>query len=343
MFRLPEDEAAINRYGFNSHGADAVAQLPTGERVFARPEERRLPFAEALAVVAAHAAAHARTATGNDTDKSRAAGGAAHATGDAETVHSIGDAETAPADGDASSHADGDASLQPSSSRNSACGVPYLSAQDDNLRRELPGLLAALGGDASVDVASTALGGAVDAVNLWVGGPGSVSSMHKDPYDNLMTVVRGVKRFCILPPADVLWTYERPLPSARYRHDAALCGDGSCSSSPQPRCWLLEPEAGGAGQCVPWCEVDPERPDLARFPLFANATPRIVDVRAGETLFLPALWLHQVSHPEGLTVAVNSWRDVDYCGAAWAMGCVLAAAARLTTREVEEGEDEEVQ
>ena len=78
----------------------------------------------------------------------------------------------------------------------------------------------------------------------------------------------------------------------------------------------------------------PEAPDLSRFPLFANASPVVVDVRAGETLYLPALWHHQVSHPVGgVTIAVNTWRDMDFMSGTYASYSLLRAAAILTTRE----------
>ena len=218
------------------------------------------------------------------------------------------------------------------------CGVPYLSGQDDNVRKQLPGLLADLGGDAGCDVASAALGGAsgIDAVNLWVGESRSITSAtHKDHYENLVSVIVGVKRFTLLPPADVLWLYERELPPAAFAHDDALCrgcGGGGGGGGGEP-CWRIARDADPEAR-VPWICVDPDAPDDARFPLFANASPVTVDVAAGETLYLPALWYHQVSHPQdGPTVAVNVWRDMNFNSAAFASFSLLREAALLTTRE----------
>lgn len=265
------------------------------------------------------------------------------------------------------------------------CGALYLSAQNDNLRRELPGLLADVGGpSAPLAVATAALGGEPEAVNIWIGGPGNTSSTHKDNLNNLYTVVTGVKRFVLLPPADILWLYETPLPSARFRHDAAACtttcgrgggggGGGGLTppGAPLPSCWRIdESDDSGGGGRVPWVAVDPSQPDLARFPLFSNATPIVVDVRAGETLFLPALWYHQVSHPPatvprrprgergcaitaaaaadaadagcddtnggtGLSIAVNAWYDLNYMSGQWAHFGLLRELAALTTRTVD--------
>ena len=58
-------------------------------------------------------------------------------------------------------------------------GVPYLSRQNDSLRDEFSGTLAddvPVGGPA---FAASALGGAAEAVNLWVGDERSVTSTHQ--------------------------------------------------------------------------------------------------------------------------------------------------------------------
>lgn len=207
-----------------------------------------------------------------------------------------------------------------------SCGVRYLSGQNDNVRAQMPGLLADLGGDAGCGAASAALGASLDAVNIWIGVDARiVSTTHKDSYENLVSVIRGVKRFVLLPPSDVLWLYERGLPLSAYEHNDALCGSDAS-------CWCIARDASGAR--VPWICVDPEAPDLARFPLFENASAVAVDVRAGETLYLPALWHHQVSHPEpGATIAVNSWRDMNFMSGGFASYSLLRVAAKLTTRE----------
>lgn len=48
------------------------------------------------------------------------------------------------------------------------------------------------------------------------------------------------------------------------------------------------------------------------------STPIKVEVKAGEMLYLPALWYHQVAQradeDEGVCVAVNYWYDMDFSG-----------------------------
>ena len=42
-----------------------------------------------------------------------------------------------------------------------------------------------------------------DAVNFWMGGERSITSMHKDHYENIYGVVRGSKTFILHPPTDL--------------------------------------------------------------------------------------------------------------------------------------------
>ena len=209
------------------------------------------------------------------------------------------------------------------------CGTPYLSAQNDSLRRECPALAQDVG---AVLAAQEALGGEPEAVNLWIAPPSAgaracatppVSSTHKDHYENLITVVAGAKTFTLLPPTDAAFLHVTRCPVARHVHSDAACsggGAGSCGA------WSLAPEGEGGGAQVPWVAVDPDAPDLAAFPRFAHASPLRCVLRAGETLYLPALWYHQVgvaSGEEGLTIAVNSWFDMQF-GAAHVAQQMLA-------------------
>lgn len=52
--------------------------------------------------------------------------------------------------------------------------------------------------------------------------------------------------------------------------------------------------------------VDFVQPDAARHPLFAGAVRQMVPLRAGDALFIPDGWWHQVDS-FGITLAVNYW------------------------------------
>ena len=63
--------------------------------------------------------------------------------------------------------------------------------------------------------------------------------------------------------------------------------------------------------------ADIERPDLARFPRFARATPYEAALGPGDVLFIPALWFHNVVARD-FSVAVNVfWKHLppeEYAG-----------------------------
>jgi len=95
---------------------------------------------------------------------------------------------------------------------------------------------------------------------FWITSAGMVTQAHQDPYDNLFGVMEGAKRFILVPP--------RPR-RAMYPHSPF-------SSIPN------------------FSQVDPETPDLTRFPSFRRASPLVAEVEAGDLLFIPNLWWHQV-------------------------------------------------
>jgi len=223
-----------------------------------------------------------------------------------------------------------------------ACGAAYVSAQNDSLRREAPALEADVCGAALAGGASDALGEPI-AVNLWVsrGGPAPVSSWHRDHYHNLHTVVAGEKTFALLPPHAAFALRKRRVGAARWAHDDAACARGggaaaaaAAAGAPPPSCWSLAPapDALPPGEAaLPW--ATPTAADVAA------ARPLVVRVRAGETLFLPALWYHEVTSgapdaapdDETLTIAVNAWYDAPALGG-------LAAAAAFTEALAAEAE-----
>ena len=72
---------------------------------------------------------------------------------------------------------------------------------------------------AEIDFFSQALNSQPDAINLWIGGSRSVSSLHRDPYENLYTVIQGQKRFVIYPPTDRVYIKYKKVNVVRLRKD----------------------------------------------------------------------------------------------------------------------------
>jgi lysine-specific demethylase 8 len=109
-------------------------------------------------------------------------------------------------------------------------------------------------------------------LRLWVGPGGIKTALHHDLPDNLLVQFRGRKHVILIP-----------------RKQGRDCYPYSPFSK------------------VPnFSRVDAERPDLARFPRFARVTPISGELEAGDVLFIPRLWWHQV-RSVNLSISLNLW------------------------------------
>jgi hypothetical protein len=111
---------------------------------------------------------------------------------------------------------------------------------------------------------------------IWLGNR-ITTPTHLDEWNNIGCVVTGRRRFTLFPPAQVGNLYIGPL-------DFAPTG-------------------------APMSLVSLHRPDLARYPKFAEAlqAARGAELEAGDAVFIPALWWHHVESLEPLNVLVNYW------------------------------------
>lgn len=97
----------------------------------------------------------------------------------------------------------------------------YLQSQSSNLGSPssptpLTPLLADLGSSiAGPSFAREVFETQPDATNLWIGDQRSVTSLHKDPYENLYLVIRGVKEFVLLPPTEFYCLHGESIRSSR--------------------------------------------------------------------------------------------------------------------------------
>ena len=131
-------------------------------------------------------------------------------------------------------------------------------------------------------------------MNIWIGDHKSVSSLHKDPYENIYAVVTGQKRFRLLPPTSQPFLHEQLYKQAVYNKGEE---------------WEVKPLDEDS---IPWIPVDLGDMDLKKFPKLQHVRPITVTVSAGELLYLPALWYHQVEQEDdqvGRCIAVNYWYD----------------------------------
>ncbi|EFJ15103.1 hypothetical protein SELMODRAFT_119527 [Selaginella moellendorffii] len=188
--------------------------------------------------------------------------------------------------------------------KRSSSNVAYLQQQNDCLRTEYSRLIDDV--EADIPWATQALGSLPEAVNLWIGNENSVTSFHKDHYENLYAVVAGEKHFTLLPPVDVHRLYIRDYPAASYaqQEDERKL----VMRSDRPR------------RMVPWASVDPEcrHQDKHKFPRYFSSgggEPFHCTVGAGEILYLPSMWFHHVTQrPDsgGRTIAINFWYDMAF-------------------------------
>jgi len=111
---------------------------------------------------------------------------------------------------------------------------------------------------------------------MWVGNRGRVSP-HYDVHRNLACVIAGSRRFVVYPPEQVGNLYPGPALNA----------------------------PGG----VPVSLVDPDSPDLSRFPNYRIAQDAASEstLTAGDAIYIPALWWHGVNALEEVNVLVNYW------------------------------------
>jgi len=82
------------------------------------------------------------------------------------------------------------------------------------LTKEFPELLSDLD---DLSWAREAFGAAPNASNIWIGDSRSVTSLHKDPFENIYCVVSGYKDFLLFPPTDRPWLPYKTVPVTQYR------------------------------------------------------------------------------------------------------------------------------
>lgn len=96
--------------------------------------------------------------------------------------------------------------------------VCYIQRQNSNLQCDFPELVNDL--DFSlISFATEAFNKEPDAVNFWMGDARAVTSMHKDPYENIYCVISGFKDFILIPPTDVHLVPRQMYQSAIFESD----------------------------------------------------------------------------------------------------------------------------
>ncbi|SOB87401.1 Cupin-like domain-containing protein [Sphingomonas guangdongensis] len=118
-----------------------------------------------------------------------------------------------------------------------------------------------------------------DAVaRVWIGNATRVAT-HYDGSANLACVVAGKRRFLLFPPDQLPNLYIGPL-------DRTMAGQ-------------------------PASLVDPDAPDLKRYPRYAEALRHamVAELGPGDAIYMPALWWHNIQAQGPLNVLVNYWSE----------------------------------
>lgn len=112
--------------------------------------------------------------------------------------------------------------------------------------------------------------------HIWISMSGTVTPLHFDPYEkhNLHALIRGRKRFVLYEPEQSRFLTPYP-PEERIQQ---------------------------------FSRVDLNAPDLRQFPDFPKAQGLECLLEAGDMLFLPMWWWHQVT-TESTAISVNLWWD----------------------------------
>ena len=139
---------------------------------------------------------------------------------------------------------------------------------------------------------------------IWIGNQ-TVTRAHYDLNHNIACVVAGRRRFHLFPPAQLVNLYPGPF-------DRTIGG-------------------------VPVSMVNAENPDLERYPRFAEAQKAMltVELEAGDALYIPYGWWHQVHSLSRFNVLVNYWWDDAPKAAAGGYEALFHAS--LAIRDMPEG------
>jgi hypothetical protein len=118
---------------------------------------------------------------------------------------------------------------------------------------------------------------------VWIGHASNVSS-HYDTMDNLACVAAGARRFTLFAPQLIDKLYVGPI-------DHTMAG---------------QPVSLAASSA----------PDKIRYPLFEQIKDQslVVELQAGDALYLPKLWWHKVESTAPFNVLVNYWWDAFRAG-----------------------------
>lgn len=133
--------------------------------------------------------------------------------------------------------------------------------------------------------------------NMWISsGTTTISPLHYDDYENLLFMVEGEKEFLLFAPQEYpnLYYQGRPKGALRYTFPATFDRD---------------PLTLDKRSFVFASSVNVDDPDLRRHPRYAQTRPVRAHLRAGDVLFVPSFWHHEVQSLPSPRSAEKDERD----------------------------------
>lgn len=124
-------------------------------------------------------------------------------------------------------------------------------------------------------------------LRLWIGGANQKSTIHNDSYHNLNAQIFGEKTFLLFAPEEYQKLYIERI-------------DDELWSSP----------------------IDPQKPDLSKYPLFDDISGLEARLNQGDILFIPAFWWHQ-ARSVTICINVNMWAYTNKICEIWEQHPVL--------------------
>uniref|UniRef100_A0A7N2RF50 JmjC domain-containing protein n=1 Tax=Quercus lobata TaxID=97700 RepID=A0A7N2RF50_QUELO len=115
---------------------------------------------------------------------------------------------------------------------------------------------------------------ALASINLWMNNAQARSSTHYDPHHNLLCVVAGCKQVVLWPPSATPVLYPLPIYGEASNHSSVALENPDFSTYPRAKCAIEHSQK--------------------------------VVLHAGDALFIPEGWFHQVDSDD-LTIAINFW------------------------------------
>lgn len=115
-------------------------------------------------------------------------------------------------------------------------------------------------------------------VGIWIGNR-TTAPCHYDALNNIACVVAGKRKFTLFPPDQISNLYPGP----------------------------LDPTPGGQAITM----VDFINPDFNKFPKFRLAieAAEVAELEAGDAIFIPTMWWHQVESLSDFNTLINYWWD----------------------------------